>query len=275
VIIGVHGFNDYSYFFEQPAEYFRNHGIACFAYDQRGFGAAPNRGVWAGSDTYAADLKSFARLVRQHYPGLPIYMLGESMGGAVVIAAVKDAQMPPVDGVILAAPAVWGRSIMPCYQTTLLSILAHTVPWLTLSGEDVKVKLTDNRSVMKALNNDPLVIRKTRVESLYGLTNLMDSALNNASSLKGKVFLLYGERDDIIPKKAIYAFLQRFFSSGSEGKTVGFYPQGFHMLLRDTQAAILWQDIIAWILARGFGKLPSGADERARQLLVAHVPQRG
>jgi alpha-beta hydrolase superfamily lysophospholipase len=273
VVIGVHGFNDYSYFFEQPAEYFSKHGIACFAYDQRGFGAAPNRGLWAGSEVYANDLKNFVRLVKQDYPGLPIYMLGESMGGAVVIAAVKDAGMLPVDGVILAAPAVWGRSIMPWYQTALLSILAYTVPWLTVSGESVHVKLTDNRAVMQALDSDPLVLRKTRVEALYGLTNLMDSALSNASLLKGKIFLLYGERDDIIPKEAIYAFLQRFFASGATGKTVGFYPHGYHMLLRDTKAFILWQDITAWILAQGSGKLPSGADDRARQLLVTPAQQ--
>jgi len=38
VIIAVHGFNDYSRFFDKPARYFSEHGIASFAYDQRGFG---------------------------------------------------------------------------------------------------------------------------------------------------------------------------------------------------------------------------------------------
>lgn len=268
VIIGVHGFNDYSYFFKQPAEYFSNQGIACFAYDQRGFGAAPQRGFWAGRETYTTDLQSFIRLVKQRYPKLPIYLLGESMGGAVVIAATRDARMPPVDGVILAAPALWPREIMPWYQTSLLWVLARTAPWLTLSGEDMKVKLSDNREMIRELDSDPLVLRKTRVDALYGLTNLMDSAFSNADLLRGNILLLYGERDDIIPKEAIYAFLQRFFASGTEGKTVGFYPQGYHLLLRDLQAPTLWQDITAWVMARGSVKLPSGADERAKKQLL-------
>jgi alpha-beta hydrolase superfamily lysophospholipase len=139
---------------------------------------------------------------------------------------------------------------------------------LTFSGQGVKVKLSDNREMIRELDSDPLVLRKTRVDALYGLTNLMDSAFDNASLLRGNILLLYGDRDDIIPKEAIYAFLQRFFASGTDGKTVGFYPQGYHLLLRDLQAATLWQDITAWITARGSVKLPSGADDRAKKQLL-------
>ena len=265
IIVGVHGFNDYSYFFQQPAEYFSNQGIASFAYDQRGFGASPHKGYWAGTETYTKDLQSFVRLIKQQYPGLPIYLLGESMGGAVVIAAIRDARMPKVDGVILVAPAVWSREIMPWYQTGLLWILAHTVPWAALSGESVAVKLSDNREMVHALDNDPLVLRKTRVEALYGLTDLMDLAFYNAGFISGNILLLYGEKDYIMPKKAIYIFLQRLFAGGTKGKTVGFYPDGYHMLLRDLQAPIVWRDITAWINARGSGKLLSGADEKAKK----------
>jgi alpha-beta hydrolase superfamily lysophospholipase len=76
--------------------------------------------------------------------------------------------------------------------------------------------------------------------------------------------LLYGERDNIIPKEAIYVFLQQLLASAAKGKTVGFYPDGYHMLLRDLQAYKLWQDITAWIFSRGSGKLPSGGDDRAK-----------
>ena len=52
VLIALHGFNDYSKFFTTPAEYLSRAGIACFAYDQRGFGLAPRRGLWAGEQAY-------------------------------------------------------------------------------------------------------------------------------------------------------------------------------------------------------------------------------
>lgn len=267
VIIGIHGFNDYGYFFRQPAEYFSSQGIACFSYDQRGFGAAPHTGLWAGSDAYVSDLQNFVRLIKQDYPNIPVYLLGESMGGAVTLAAIRDTRMPSVSGIVLAAPAVWSREIMPWYQTSLLWVLSRTTPWLTISGQDVEIRLSDNRQMIQELDSDPLVLRKTRVDALYGLTNLMDAAFENANAVNGNILLLYGDRDDIIPKEAIYAFLKRFYSSGSEGKTVGFYTQGYHLLLRDLQAQIVWKDIAAWIVAHGAAKLPSGADDKAKAQL--------
>ncbi|MDD1617294.1 MAG: Alpha/beta hydrolase fold protein, partial [Methylococcaceae bacterium NSP1-2] len=143
VLIALHGFNDYSHFFAAPAQYLSNIGIACFAYDQRGFGAAPNRGLWAGQATYTYDLQVLVRLLKQRYPNRPVYLLGESMGGAVIMTAMTQATMPAVDGIILSAPALWARDTMPWYQTSLLWTAAHSMPWLTLTGEGVKVMPSD------------------------------------------------------------------------------------------------------------------------------------
>jgi alpha-beta hydrolase superfamily lysophospholipase len=266
VIIALHGFNDYSHFFDPPGEYFGKLGIACFAYDQRGFGAAPQRGLWAGGGTYTKDLQVMVRLVKQRYPKRPVYLLGESMGGAIVITAMSQADMPDVAGVILAAPALWARSTMPWYQTGLLWTLAHSLPWLTLTGQGVHVVASDNIDMLRAMGRDPLIIKATRVETVYGLTDLMDAAFNSATSLRGNTLMLYGEKDEIIPKEPTYAFLQQFLAADSSQKTVAIYPHGYHMLLRDLQAPTAWKDIAAWINASP-DKLPSGADNRARELL--------
>ncbi|MGZ5076835.1 MAG: alpha/beta hydrolase [Methylobacter sp.] len=266
VIIALHGFNDYSRFFDTPGDYFSKQGIACFAYDQRGFGMAPKRGLWAGSETYTSDLQSLVRLVKQRYPKQPVYLLGESMGGAIVITAMSQAEMPEVAGIILAAPALWARSTMPWYQTGLLWTLAHSLPWLTLTGEGVHVVASDNIDMLRAMGRDPWVIKATRVETVYGLTDLMDTAFDSAALLRGNTLLLYGEKDEIIPKEPTYAFLQRFLETNPAEKTVAIYQHGYHMLLRDLQAPTTWKDIAAWINASP-DKLPSGADNRARQVL--------
>ena len=264
IIIGVHGFNDYGLFLRRPADYFSNQGIATYTFDQRGFGASPRRGYWAGRDTYAADLRSFVRTIKQRHPGLPVFLLGESMGGAVVIEAIRYGHMAKIDGIILVAPALWPREIMPWYQTTLLWLFAHTIPWMTFSGEGVGATLTDNREMMREFDNDPFVLRQTRVEALHGLTDLMDSAFENASQLGGKILLLYGEKDEIIPKTAINAFLQGLYSSGDSGKTVIFYPDGYHLLLRDLKADIIWEDIVTWVLSDGAKTLPSNANKKTK-----------
>ena len=266
VLIALHGFNDYSRFFQQPGEYFRLQGIACFAYDQRGFGASPKRGLWAGGAAYTDDLHTLVRLVKQRYPNRPVYLLGESMGGAVIINAMSLAPMPDVAGIILVAPALWARETMPWYQTGLLWTLAHSLPWLTLTGEGVKVMPSDNIEMLRALSRDPWVIKATRVETVYGLTDLMDAAFNSATLLHANTLMLYGEKDEIIPKPPTYAFLQKFLATDAQEKTVAFYSQGYHMLLRDLQAPTAWKDIAAWITHKP-EKLPSGADHRAMQAL--------
>lgn len=270
VIIALHGFNDYSHFFEQPGQFFSSQGIACFAYDQRGFGAAPQRGLWAGSDAYTEDLHALVHLLKQRYPYQPIYLLGESMGGAVILAAMSKISMPEVSGIILAAPALWARSTMPWYQTGLLWTLAHSTPWLTLTGEGVRVIPSDNINMLRAMGRDPWVIKATRVEALYGLTDLMDQAFFTAPLLKGNVLMLYGEKDEIIPKQPTYTFLKQLVVDDSSNKTVAFYPQGYHMLLRDLQAKTVWQDIKVWIDTH-HSNLPSGAELRAKQVLAAAV----
>jgi alpha-beta hydrolase superfamily lysophospholipase len=272
VLIALHGFNDYSRFFQQPGEYLSTQGIACFAYDQRGFGAAPKRGLWAGGAAYSDDLLTLVRLVKQRYPDRPVYLLGESMGGAVIITAMSQTNMPVVEGVILVAPALWARPTMPWYQTSLLWTLAHSLPWLTLTGKGVKVMPSDNIEMLRALGRDPWVIKATRIETVYGLTDLMDDAFNSATLLHGNTLMLYGEKDEIIPKKPTYAFLQKFLATDATEKTVAFYQQGYHMLLRDLQAPTAWKDIAAWISNKP-NKLPSGADNRARQVLVELIPQ--
>lgn len=266
IIIALHGFNDYSHFFDPPGEYFSKLGIACFAYDQRGFGAAPQRGLWAGGEAYVRDLQALVRLIKQRYPNRPVYLLGESMGGAIVITAMSQADMPEVAGVILAAPALWARSMMPWYQTGLLWMLAHSLPWLTLTGSGVHVLASDNIAMLRAMGRDPWIIKATRVETVYGLTDLMDAAFNSATSLHGKTLILYGEKDEIIPKEPTYAFLKQFLATDIKKKTVAIYPQGYHMLLRDLQAFNTWNDIVAWINSSS-DKLPSGEDNPALQWL--------
>jgi alpha-beta hydrolase superfamily lysophospholipase len=213
--------------------------------------------LWAGEEAYADDLKAFVAQARLRHPGVPLYVLGESMGGAVAIVALA-AGPALVDGLILAAPAVWGRATMPWYQRALLDTLAYTAPSLRLTGSGLKIKPSDNIEMLRALGRDPLVIKATRVDAMYGLTNLMGAALQSAGALQVETLVLYGERDQIIPREPVKQMLAAMPSAQTR---TAFYSDGYHMLLRDLQAEKPWQDIAAWIDNHA-APLPSGADRR-------------
>lgn len=243
VLVALHGFNDYSNAFSFPADYLSRHGIACYAYDQRGFGNAPERGLWAGIDTYAADLTGFTKELRKLYPDTPLYILGESMGGAITIVAMTGNNPPDADGAILVAPAVWARKTMPWYQRWLLAVASNTVPWLELSGKGLGVIPSDNIEMRKTLGRDPLVIKATRVDTLYGLSNLMDEALARADKLHIPALVQYGKKDQVIPKEPTFLMLEKVPSTTRKA----FYDQGYHMLLRDLQREKPLADIAAWV----------------------------
>ncbi len=257
VLVALHGFNDYSFFFTAPGEYLSQKGFACYAYDQRGFGNAPGRGLWAGMDAYADDLKTITALLRLRYPGVPLYVLGESMGGAIAIVTMTSVNPPEVDGLILSAPAVWGRSTMPWYQRALLETMAHAAPWLRLTGSGLKIMASDNIDMLRKLGRDPLFIKATRVDAMYGLTNLMDAALDSAGQLKIPTLVLYGEHDQLIPREPVSQMLKKM--PGPPQTRVAYYANGYHMLLRDLQAAQPLGDIAAWI-ENPEAPLPSDSD---------------
>ncbi len=267
VIAALHGFNDYSNAFETTGVFFARQGIATYAFDQRGFGAGPQTGLWAGSDTMAYDADDFADVLRARYPGTPLYLLGESMGAAVAMTVMATDTPPPVDGVILLAPAVWSRETMNPVQVGLLWLAAHTFPAAKLTGKGLRIHASDNNAMLRSLSADPLVIKETRVDVIYGLSNLMDAALAAAFRLRVPTLILYGRRDEVIPVKPVKAMLDRLFTGSVEEVTVGVYDQGFHMLTRDLRGWRVLADIAAWI-ADHAASLPSGSDSRSRERLA-------
>lgn len=243
IILGVHGFNDYSRAFEMPGPWFADRGVSFYAYDQRGFGKAPGHGRWAGREVLIRDLRTAIRLLKEHHPETPLFVLGASMGGAVTLAALSEGDVK-VDGVILVAPAVWGWSTLnPLYSSTLW-LAAHTAPAYTLTGEGLERWPTDNIEMLRAFSRDPLVIKETRIDAIYGLVDLMETAYLSIEQIKPPTLLLYGDKDEIIPRGPVNDIRSRF----SNALTTKDYPDGWHMLLRDLQREVVWQDINAWML---------------------------
>jgi alpha-beta hydrolase superfamily lysophospholipase len=268
VVVALHGFNDYSNFFAAPALYLMNAGVASYAYDQRGFGAAPGPGLWPGTAALTDDLKAFVGLIGKKHPGVPLYLLGDSMGGAVIMIASTEPDPPKADGIILVAPAVWGRASMPWYQRFALWLGVHTIPAVEITGQGLRLKPSDNIEMLKALGQDPLVIKATRVDAVWGLVNLMDTALDSAKDLRTPALILYGERDEIIPRQPTRMMLKRLPEAVAATRRVAIYPAGYHMLLRDLDAETAWKDILQWMTDRG-KPLPSGADRIAASWLTA------
>lgn len=262
IVVALHGFNDYSRAFTQVGAYLAEQGIGLIAYDQRGFGLSENTGLWAGPSAYAEDLQSIIKAVKARYRGLPIFLLGESMGAAVAISALGNDPALPVNGVILSAPAVWSRDTMPWYQSMILDLAAVTMPEMRLTGSGLRVQASDNLEMLRGLGRDPWVIKATRVDAIKGLADLMDEAQKGVAQVKVPVLILYGGKDEIIPSIPVERLWKQV--EGKPEVRAAYYPGGYHLLLRDLEASIPLRDVVGWILDRK-APLASGCELRAPQ----------
>jgi alpha-beta hydrolase superfamily lysophospholipase len=259
VIVALHGMNDYAEAFTLAAPIWAEQGITTYAYDQRGFGRSPARGVWGGQRLMMEDLRTAVRLARQRHPDAVLAIVGESMGGAVTISAMASADPPAVDRVVLIAPAVWGFGQMPLVYRSTLWLGAHTIGSNLVKAPRSLVRrrrASDNVEHMRRMGRDRNVIFRTRIDTLYGLTLLMQHAGLSVGRMRRPpaVLYCYGEHDRVIPKKP------SFNAAGQlrAGDRSAYYENGWHMLTRDLQGEIVTRDIAAYIRDPG-APLPSGA----------------
>lgn len=255
IIVALHGMNDYSNAFSGPAAFWAKQNITTYAYDQRGFGEAPNRGLWAGVDTMVADAVTISQILKKKHPDVPLIMVGESMGGAVVLNAMNHAELA-ANRIVLSAPAVWGRQVMPWYQRWPLWIAAHTIPTVELRPR-LKIHPSDNIEMLRALGRDPLIIKETRIEAVWGLTNLMDGAYAAVPDIRHDSLILYGKKEDLIPKKAWNGMISRLPQVAPKSWRLVVYDNGYHMLMRDLQADVVLGDIVSYVADKD-SVLPSG-----------------
>ncbi|MEP3116404.1 lysophospholipase [Nisaea sp.] len=260
-VIALHGFNDYSGAYGDLGPLLAKQGLLVYAYDQRGFGGTSMRGDWPGTEAMTGDLDTVTKLLRARYPKLPIYALGESMGGAVIMAALAGESPPWLDGAVLSAPAVWGRSTLAPWKRFILTLAAHTVPRIRVRPQTLPRLPSDNIEMLRRLSRDPMMIKETRVEVAWGLTGLMDEALTSAPNLAIPLLVLYGAQDGIIPREPTCRMLQTLpdGSSGERHWRLALYKDGYHMLFRDLQGDRVSADIAAW-LGDPAAALPSGAE---------------
>jgi alpha-beta hydrolase superfamily lysophospholipase len=267
VMLALHGFTDSRDGWEIPAPVFVQSGYAVYAPDQRGFGQTASRGHWAGVARMVRDGDEAAAELRRRYPGVPLVVIGESMGGAV--AAVMAAEPRPVaDATVLSAPALWGwDQLSPDLAAILWTTDLVAPDWAPDPGRlGADIRASDNIPALYRFGRDPLTLRQPSIAQTRGLVDLMQAAQDVAPRLTGRVLILSGRRDQLVPPQATHAAWARL----PETVRKAFYPDGYHLLLRDRDRALVLADIISW-LGDPDHVLPSGADIAASAWLADHA----
>lgn len=255
VVLALHGFTEHRDVFFLLAPHLADAGYAVYAYDQRGFGATATRGFWPGADRLTADARSAWRLLEQRHPGIPMHLLGHSMGAAVAVLATTGEQRIEPASTVLVSPAVHGWDTLPWIQRVALRIGQFVMPGTRVrqrwAHAFVDITVTDDPMVRRMQAQDPAILRKLSIDMIHGVVGLMDTAAERLLQVPPPLLIQYGQRDDIIPAPAACALFERLRVSPSSGRRLALYPEGYHYLTRDLQRARTIGDIQAWLAAPG------------------------
>lgn len=243
-ILLLHGFNEYSGALDSVGKHFAAKGINVWAFDQRGFGRSAHRGLWSSAERMAQDARDMLQLIRRDSPGVPLSVVGMSMGGAVTLLTAGGELA--ADNIVLVAPAVWTRDTQPFYQRWALDIAKVVAPGWSPTGESLQIRPTDNIAELRRIWRSPWMLSGSRVDTIAGLVDLMDKGFAAAERVKVPTLLLYGDNDELVPEQPINMLWKRL---PKQGKTRQIrYPNGWHMLMRDLQGQRVITDIAEWVV---------------------------
>ncbi|MBY8974859.1 lysophospholipase [Rhodobacteraceae bacterium NNCM2] len=242
LLIALHGYGDYGEStFADAGTFWAGQGITTIAYDQRGFGRNTSRGYWPGAAGLVEDLKAVVPQVAGAEDCLPVFVLGHSMGGGVALAAAPEVE---VDGLILAAPAIWGGDELNPFHRAAAWTVASVFPDTRFTGEGVvRIQASDNIEMLRGLGRDPLYLRPPSAREILGLVRVTDLAETASDRVDLPALLLLGDKDQILPADAV----MRVFARTRGEKTTIRYEDGWHLLFRDLQAELVWQDVADWV----------------------------
>jgi acylglycerol lipase len=173
-------------------------------------------------------------------------VLGHSMGGAVAISAFASSSPPRADRLILAAPAVWGWSAQPLQNRLALWLGAHMHPGAHLDPPRWLVRshlASDNLPMLRRMGRDRNMLFSTRIDVVYGLVGLMQSALDRVGAIRIPTLYLYGAHDNLVPREATLRAVRALRPTDA----TRFYADGWHLLMRDLRGDLVRGDMLAWL----------------------------
>ena len=246
VVINLHGLGDHSGLYPTLVDHLTARGFAVHAPDLRGNGRSPGQRAYIASwDELREDLGALVDLVRRDEGGLPLFLLGNSMGGLIVLDyAIRRPE--GLRGVIAAAPPL-GRLGVPAPLLALGRIMSRLWPRFSIkTGMDLS-GLARDPSVRETVLADPLFHR-------YGTARLSTEVVKTIAEVQAAaprfplpVLLLHGSADRMVPPDGSRAFIARV---GHPDHELREYPAGYHVLFADLDREQVLGDLDRWIVSR-------------------------
>lgn len=250
-ILFAHGMLEYGGRYLDWGQKAAEGGYSFLAVDHRGHGASDGRRIWMNSvDDYVNDFQLLAQALIDSADGLPVFIVGMSMGGGIALRTAVRLQDRPktAAGVILVSPALRPhRKIAPKFLLAFAPLLDRLFPkWRILHG--TTAGLCHDKKVIEDFKKDPLV-HSGCFSIHYGYANYLAAAQNLrlCEKLTLPILIVQGTGDTITDPSGPKEFIDRSISAD---KTLKLYPDLYHDILHEPSSGQVTGDILDWMNRR-------------------------
>jgi alpha-beta hydrolase superfamily lysophospholipase len=249
VVIVLHGIGYHSGPYKVIADALNPRGINVFALDARGHGLSCGPRGYLGTPTQVGDdVTSILDLVRAEFPQAKIYLLGESMGGALALNFAKRSDKQ-LSGLILLAPAfnVSNHQLLDFRNFALLPYLLFARRTLAISLVDRRLEESSRDSkFIRDRRADPLAYQKISFEYLFQIKALVSNWRSEiAPRISIPTLIIQGDRDVIVSRKDCANFARIPQGTRREYKV---YPEVRHTTLWDPATPEILNYVAQWII---------------------------
>jgi acylglycerol lipase len=259
-LVVMHGLKDYSGHYAPLAETLTRQGFAVYGFDLPGHGRSAGRRATIDSFVeYLDDLEAFMKLVREKEPGHPVFLLGHSMGGAIVTLFTLT-RRPDLAGLLLSGPALKPGDDVGAGLIRVTKILGSVAP--TAGALDLPNDwFSRDPAVVHDMDTDPLISQgKVPARTTAELLRAMEAIRAHEYELTLPLFVMHGTADKCTNPAGSQELTEHAMS---KDKPLKLYPGLFHDLLHEPEKAQVTADVTAWLVAHAKPAL-----EAARQDVI-------
>ncbi len=240
IIVLVHGLAEHCGRYDHVVQKLNEFGYGVYRFDNRGHGrSGGKRGYLDNFHLFIDDADLFVELAKNENSGLPIFMLGHSMGG--FITAGYGSKYPgKLKGQIFSGPVIIELPIFdPLKEMDLVNAPETPIP------NSLSALICRDKAVVKDYEDDPLVLKET---TLKLLTNVFIEGVEwlgeNLKHYDYPCLILHGGDDQIVDKASAEYFYENITV---KDKTLKIYKDFYHEILNETEKDQVLGDIKNWL----------------------------
>jgi acylglycerol lipase len=236
VLAICHGYAEHSGRYAEVAAYLTERGYVVEALDLRGHGRSSGERVTVQSfSEFHDDVEGFLARVLQRNPGKKLFLLGHSMGGAVVVSYLVM-RRPVLDGALFSGAGMLGPRPTPKPGEAPRT---GPLPASTISRDP---------AVVAAYENDPLVYRGApNPKAGEASAEAYRRVQAEMESIAMPLLIMHGTDDLLVPYEGSETLFAR---ASSKDKTLKLYRGLYHEILNEPERLTVLADVAAWLDGR-------------------------